>query len=54
MDVKEGIESLKDEDGRDTTDLGKITCILNKYFATAGVATNFERWEPAGLLTCNL
>ena len=20
----------------------------------AGVATNFERWEPAGLLTCNL
>ena len=34
MDVKEGIRSVKDEDGTNTTDIGKITCILNKYFAT--------------------
>ena len=34
MDVKEGIGSLKDEDGRDTTDVGKMTCVLNQYFAT--------------------
>ena len=34
MDVKEGIGSLKDEDGRDTADVGKMTCILNHYFAT--------------------
>ena len=34
MDVKEGIGSVKDEDGTNTTDIGKITCILNKYFAT--------------------
>ena len=24
----------QDEDGTNTTDIGKITCILNKYFAT--------------------
>ena len=34
MEVKEGIGSLKDEDGRDTADVGKMTCILNQYFAT--------------------
>ena len=34
MDVKEGIGSLKYEDGRDTADGGKMTCILNQYFAT--------------------
>ena len=34
MDVKEGVGSLKDEDGRDTADVGKMTCILNQYFAT--------------------
>ena len=34
MEVKEGIVSLKDEDGRDTADVGKMTCILNQYFAT--------------------
>ena len=32
MEVKEGIVSLKD--GRDTADVGKMTCILNQYFAT--------------------
>ena len=34
MYVKEGIVSLKDEDGRDTADVGKMTCILNQYVAT--------------------
>ena len=34
MNVKEGIGSLKDEDGRDTVDVGKIICILNQYCAT--------------------
>ena len=34
MEVKEGIGSLKDEDGRDTADVGKMTCILSQYFAT--------------------
>ena len=34
MDVKEGIGSVKDEDGTNTTDVGKMTCILNQYFAT--------------------
>ena len=38
MEVKEGIGSLigslKYEDGRDTADVGKMTCILNQYFAT--------------------
>ena len=34
MDVKEGIGSLKDEYGKDTADLGKVTCILNQNVAT--------------------
>ena len=34
MEVKECIVLLKDEDGRDTADVGKMTCILNQYFAT--------------------
>ena len=34
MDIKEGVGSLKDEDGMDTADVGKMTCILNQYFAT--------------------
>ena len=34
MNVKEGIGSLKNEDGTNTTDVGKMTCILNQYFDT--------------------
>ena len=37
MDVKEGIGSLKDEDGRDTADVGKMACILNHYFGAIQV-----------------
>ena len=34
MDAKEGIGPLKDEDGQETADIGRIACILNQYFAT--------------------
>ena len=52
MNVKEGIGSLKDENGRDTPDVGKMTCILNQYFATVFTEEDLSDM-PVPMNMCN-